>query len=96
LKYTLSKGILLFCISDYWQLPIFIWIVWLSPYFFNRLIERGDDNELVRAGLGYALLATTDQNMIIKGTQSMFTAIKLGTSEKISDYRWPLPTLTFD
>lgn len=88
LKYTLSKGdsTVLYqrlLATSYFYLDSLA----QSIFLFNRLIERGDDNELVRAGLGYALLATTDQNMIIKGTQSMFAAIKLGTSEKISDYR---------
>ncbi len=88
LKYTLSKGdsTVLYqrlLATSYFYLDSLA----QSIFLFNRLIERGDDNELVRAGLGYALLATTDQNMIIKGTNNMFTAIKLGTSEKISDYR---------
>lgn len=88
LKYTLSKGdsTVLYqrlLATSYFYLDSLA----QSIFLFNRLIERGDDNELVRAGLGYALLATTDQNMIIKGTQSMFAAIKLGTSEKIPDYR---------
>ncbi|MDI9879868.1 tetratricopeptide repeat protein [Flectobacillus longus] len=88
LKYTLSKGdsTVLYqrlLATSYFYLDSLA----QSIFLFNRLIERGDDNELVRAGLGYALLATTDQNMIIKGTNNMFTAIKLGTSDKISDYR---------
>lgn len=56
-------------------------------YLYKRLLNRGENDELIRAGLGYAQLATTNENTQYQGFTNLSKAIELGTSEKISDYR---------
>jgi tetratricopeptide (TPR) repeat protein len=55
---------------------------------FRRLITVGEDTESVRAGLGFALLKSTEnnRNILFEANQNFNEAIDLGTSDRITDY----------
>jgi tetratricopeptide (TPR) repeat protein len=55
---------------------------------FKRLIAVGEDKENVRAGLGYALLQSTenDQKTLFESIHNFNEARSLGTSDYLTDY----------
>lgn len=54
---------------------------------FQRLLDKGEDVEFVRAGLGYAQLKMNNEMIEHHGFANLREAIHLGTSERIPDYR---------
>jgi tetratricopeptide (TPR) repeat protein len=55
---------------------------------FSRLLRIGENTEIVKAGLGFAYqkLPSKDNQNLLKAYSNFYDAIKIGTSDQISDY----------
>ncbi|PWK27446.1 hypothetical protein LV89_01760 [Arcicella aurantiaca] len=63
---------------------------------FNRLLKIGEDTENVRAGLAFAQLKSTENNVDIlrESTDNFYLAIDLGKSDRLTDYELGLADIS--